>query len=146
MVESGRQETVHASADPEPAAGVESQTEEYTIEPLEYFRSVSDLSINTEQDPEKHVYSDEKQIHSDEKQVRPEARRALTTSTSISTTTAETKDKTNSRTRSWSDHLNPLKRRKLPPVPKERIVSREYGASFLSLLTFQWMAPLMSVG
>lgn len=46
----------------------------------------------------------------------------------------------------WYDRINPLKRRKAPPVPKERIVSREHGASFLSLITFQWMNPVMTVG
>ncbi|KAI9834847.1 MAG: hypothetical protein M1819_002755 [Sarea resinae] len=46
----------------------------------------------------------------------------------------------------WYRRLNPLKRSKKPPVPEVRTVSREYGASFWSLLTFQWMAPLMSVG
>ena len=45
----------------------------------------------------------------------------------------------------WYKRLNPLKRRAKPPVPQERKVSREYNASFLSLLTFQWMAPLMTV-
>jgi ATP-binding cassette subfamily C (CFTR/MRP) protein 1 len=45
----------------------------------------------------------------------------------------------------WYKRLNPLKRSKKPPVPKERTVSREYGASFFSLLTFHWMAPLMTV-
>lgn len=45
----------------------------------------------------------------------------------------------------WLDRANPLKRSNKPPVPTERDVSREYGAGFFSLLTFQWMAPLMSV-
>lgn len=44
----------------------------------------------------------------------------------------------------WYQRLNPVKQKKIP-VPKERTVSREYGASFLSLLTFQWMAPIMKV-
>ena len=146
MANTGRAETEHASADPEPAAGVTSQAEEYATEPLQYVQSVSDLSPQIEKDLEKQVYSDEKQIHSGEKQVRPQARRALTTSTSIGTTTSGIKDTTSdSRAKSWYNRLNPLKRSRLPPVPKERIVSREYGASFLSLLTFQWMAPLMSV-
>ncbi|KAI9809799.1 MAG: hypothetical protein M1825_000232 [Sarcosagium campestre] len=46
----------------------------------------------------------------------------------------------------WSRRLNPFKSRTTPPVPDEREVSREYGASFWSLLTFQWMAPVMRVG
>ncbi|KAK3076965.1 hypothetical protein LTS18_011539, partial [Coniosporium uncinatum] len=47
--------------------------------------------------------------------------------------------------RKWYQKLNPLKR-KIPPIPEERQVSREYNAGFFSMLTFQWMAPLMSVG
>ncbi|KAI9375909.1 P-loop containing nucleoside triphosphate hydrolase protein [Aspergillus egyptiacus] len=42
--------------------------------------------------------------------------------------------------------LNPLRLQKIPPVPEQRSVSREYGASFLSLVYFQWMSPLMKVG
>lgn len=45
----------------------------------------------------------------------------------------------------WYKRLNPLKWGEKPPVPEERTVSREYGASFLSMLTFQWMAPIMRV-
>jgi ATP-binding cassette subfamily C (CFTR/MRP) protein 1 len=41
--------------------------------------------------------------------------------------------------------FNPLRWQKVPPVPKERIVSREYGANFFSVVSFQWMAPLMHV-
>jgi hypothetical protein len=45
--------------------------------------------------------------------------------------------------RRWN--LNPLRLQKIPPVPAERSVSREHGASFLSLAYFQWMSPLMKV-
>lgn len=45
----------------------------------------------------------------------------------------------------WHYRINPL-RRNPPPVPEERAVCREYNASFLSLLTFQWMNPLMTTG
>ncbi|KIX00378.1 uncharacterized protein Z518_10517 [Rhinocladiella mackenziei CBS 650.93] len=45
----------------------------------------------------------------------------------------------------WHRRLNPL-RRNPPPIPEERTVCREYDASFFSLLTFQWMNPLMATG
>lgn len=45
----------------------------------------------------------------------------------------------------WHQRMNPL-RRNPPPIPEERAVSREYNASFLSLVTFQWMNPLMTTG
>lgn len=47
--------------------------------------------------------------------------------------------------RSWRRKLNPLRWQKPPPVPEERTPSREYGASFLSIVSFQWMSPLMRV-
>lgn len=47
--------------------------------------------------------------------------------------------------RPWSERLNPLKKKTKPPVPEQRQISLEYYASFWSLLTFQWMAPIMSV-
>ena len=45
----------------------------------------------------------------------------------------------------WTERLNPLKRKRKPPVPRDREVSREYNAGFFSKLTFHWMAPLMKV-
>lgn len=53
-------------------------------------------------------------------------------------------DGTQRRTR-WYTKLNPLRLRRPPPIPEERSVSREYKAGFLSLVTFQWMSPLMMV-
>ncbi|KAG4425965.1 hypothetical protein IFR04_000909 [Cadophora malorum] len=46
----------------------------------------------------------------------------------------------------WHKKLNPLRWGQVPPVPEERTVSREYTASFLSQVYFQWVAPIMSVG
>lgn len=45
----------------------------------------------------------------------------------------------------WYKRLNPLKWSAPPPVPETRRVSREYTASILSQLYFQWVAPIMSV-
>ncbi|KAK4561111.1 ATP-binding cassette transporter yor1 [Recurvomyces mirabilis] len=50
------------------------------------------------------------------------------------------------RKRTWGERINPLKKKNLPPIPTERAQNREYTASFLSKVYFQWMAPLMSVG
>ena len=47
--------------------------------------------------------------------------------------------------RKWYRRLNLLRPGKKPEIPETRQVSREYHAGFLSVLTFQWMAPLMSV-
>ena len=47
--------------------------------------------------------------------------------------------------RRWTERLNPLKRKRKPPIPKEREISHEYQAGFFSKLTFHWMAPLMKV-
>jgi ATP-binding cassette subfamily C (CFTR/MRP) protein 1 len=50
------------------------------------------------------------------------------------------------RERTLKEKLNPFKRKNLPPVPAERVVTRECQAGFFSALYFQWIAPLMSVG
>ncbi|KAF2474597.1 multidrug resistance-associated protein 5 [Lindgomyces ingoldianus] len=46
----------------------------------------------------------------------------------------------------WYKRMNPLKWGAKPPIPDSRQVCREYNAGWFSLLTFQWMAPLMTVG
>ena len=45
----------------------------------------------------------------------------------------------------WYRKLNPLKLRRVRPIPAERTISREYGEGFWSMITFHWMAPLMAV-
>lgn len=45
----------------------------------------------------------------------------------------------------WYRKINPLKWGPKPPVPETRLPSREYSAGFFSRVTFQWMAPLMTV-
>ncbi|KAI1319870.1 P-loop containing nucleoside triphosphate hydrolase protein [Xylariaceae sp. FL0255] len=46
----------------------------------------------------------------------------------------------------WYKTPNPLRWGPIPDVPKEKMPSAEAQAGFFSLLTFQWMAPLMNVG
>ncbi|KAM5465546.1 ATP-binding cassette transporter yor1 [Microsporum audouinii] len=46
----------------------------------------------------------------------------------------------------WYQRLNPIRLQQAPPVPSERTISKEYGAGLLSIITFQWMHPLMLTG
>jgi ATP-binding cassette subfamily C (CFTR/MRP) protein 1 len=46
--------------------------------------------------------------------------------------------------KSWYKQLNPMRWGEIPPVPETRGVSKEYTASFLSLVYFQWMSPVMA--
>lgn len=89
--------------------------------------------------------TDEKNESSDvdEKTARPElkATKSHATDTSVATTSANRQPES----KPWYKTPNPLRWGGVPPVPEERIVSREYKAGFFSQLTFQWMAPLMSV-
>lgn len=45
----------------------------------------------------------------------------------------------------WYKTPNPMRWGSIPPIPTERRVSREATAGWFSLLTFQWMAPVMTV-
>ena len=126
MAGSGHQEKEYGSTDPVGAAHDTHTSEPVATEPLEAVVSDSD---STSSDPKNKDH--------------PIASRTLSTTT---TTSTQTPDPESGAKKPWYKSLNPLKSRTKPPIPKERIVSREHGASFLSLLTFQWMAPLMRIG
>ncbi|KAH9906969.1 ABC multidrug transporter-like protein [Xylariomycetidae sp. FL2044] len=60
--------------------------------------------------------------------------------------TAQQASSETSPTRRWSHRLNPFRSRVIPPVPDQRLPSREPTAGFFSKLTFHWITPLMHVG
>ncbi|KAL8936625.1 MAG: hypothetical protein Q9211_004099 [Gyalolechia sp. 1 TL-2023] len=129
MAETGRQEKEYASTDPVGAAGSTNTSEPITTEPLQTMVSDSDTSSNAS-----------------EKKKRPLVDRTLTTTTTRSSVTVEPRAEGRPIRKPWYQSLNPLKKRTPPPIPKERIVSREYHARLFSRLTWQWMAPIMHVG
>lgn len=124
------------TTDPVAATNATNSSEPVATEPLQYVVSESESSISErEKDPEKSVRR------------TTTARTTSTAGTSaLSSQGDETKsaDQTSTK-KAWYKRLNPLKGKHKPPVPKERVVSREYGAGFLSRLTFQWMSPMMRV-
>lgn len=135
MAEKDAQEEVYKSVDNAAAEGTANHTENVAVEPLQYVDviSSSDTSIAGPDTNEKGAWEN--------------MTRTRTETTERSTVTVESAvgDSTSGPIKVWYKRMNPLKWGKKPPVPKERTVSREYGASFLSMLTFQWMAPLMTV-
>ena len=150
MAETGKQENEYASTDPVGAAHQTNVSEPVATGPLQSVGS-NDRTDNHEfhaTEPLQYVGSDSDISSSDQekKETRPVVNRTLTTTTTTSSMSAETRDAEPQKKPPWYKRLNPLKRSTKPPVPKERRISREYGAPFLSLLTFQWMAPLMSTG
>jgi hypothetical protein len=80
-----------------------------------------------------------------EKRQIPDATRTVTQTTTASEIALEAQIPNSAGKKPWYQNLNPLKRGKATPVPAARSVSREHGASFLSMLTFHWMAPVMKV-
>ncbi|KAL8714669.1 MAG: hypothetical protein Q9220_001618 [cf. Caloplaca sp. 1 TL-2023] len=128
MSEAGHHEKEYASTDPVGAANSTNHAEPVATEPLQSI--ISDTDSDT--------------YHAADGKERP-VDRTLTTTTTRSSITVESSPDDHTR-KPWYKSLNPLKRRTQPPIPKERIVSREYHAGLLSRLTWQWMAPLMHVG
>lgn len=127
MAHMGGQEKENVSTDPIGGANPINTDEPVATEPLQSVVSESSS------DPA-------------EKDERPFANRTLTTTTTRSSITVGPKDDEPLTKKPWFKSLNPLKSRIPPPVPKERLVSREYKAGLLSRLTWQWMAPLMHSG
>ncbi|KAI4253329.1 MAG: hypothetical protein L6R42_007623, partial [Xanthoria sp. 1 TBL-2021] len=129
MADNRGQEKEYTSTDPVGAVNSTNTPEPVATEPLQSVVSDSDSSSDAA-----------------EKQERPLADRTLTTTTTRSSMTVGPPEYGPLTTKPWYRSLNPLKRRIPPPIPKERIVSREHSAGLLSKLTWQWMAPLMHKG
>ena len=135
MADGGHQEKEYGPTDPVGAAHATNEPEPVATDPQQdYAGSLRDSDVS----------SDLEKQQENEKQ--PDVTKTLTATTTGSSFTDESTTAVPTEKKPWYKRLNPLKRSTKPPVPKQRIVSREYRASFLSLLTFQWMAPLMSTG
>jgi len=76
---------------------------------------------------------------------QPQLEHSKSNATTTSVVSGVTESSAEAKQKPWYKNLNPLKWGAPPPVPKVRQVSREYTANFLSLMYFQWMAPLMTV-
>ena len=110
--------------------------------PVEPAGAAHDLSPR---EPGEHLGYKPEHISDSEKQLDLAAARTITQTTTASALPFETPASNEPHRKPWYKKLNPLKWGKAIPVPAERTVSKEYGASFFSVLTFQWMAPLMKV-
>lgn len=129
MADNRGHEKEYTSTDPVGGVNSTNTSEPVATEPLQSVVSDSDSSSNPAG-----------------KHERPLADRTLTTTTTRSSITVGPPEDGPLTKKPWYRSLNPLKRRIPPPIPKERIVSREYTAGLLSKLTWQWMAPLMHKG
>ncbi len=96
-------------------------------------------------DPEEEIRRREESL--DERANRDELKRtqSYVTDTSTITRTTTRASVPPASKKPWYKTPNPLRWGSVPPVPKERLESGEVRAGFFSRLTFQWMAPLMSV-
>ena len=116
--------------------------QQYPTQPLEYESSTS-TSTTHEADPEKAL---DHAVH--DKETRLDAHRTTTmTSTAFSALSTDAVLTLREKPKKpWYKRLNPLKWGKEPPVPAKRTISPEYYAGFWSLLTFQWMSNIMTIG
>jgi ATP-binding cassette, subfamily C (CFTR/MRP), member 1 len=78
-------------------------------------------------------------------EVERNLRSNTTESYAINARVDTTVEVTQPQTKPWYRTPNPLRWGGIPPIPDERIVSPEYKAGFLSLLTFDWITPMMVV-
>lgn len=92
---------------------------------------------------EEPVEDHESVLEAEERRARLDRTKSSATDTSV--TSAATSRHPERASKPWYKTPNPLRWGKIPPIPKERDVCPEYKAGFFSMLTFQWMAPLMTV-
>jgi ATP-binding cassette subfamily C (CFTR/MRP) protein 1 len=142
-------DTVWTSGDtsnPPPAADV-GQSNSVATEPLERVGTAKELNGEKVLDRE-YVQQKDAEKHAEKHGRSPLDRHQSDWTSSSSNVTPDDKSQRSLEEpkQSWSEKLNPLKRKEKPPVPTEQGESREYKANFFSHLTFQWMAPIMNVG
>ena len=146
----------------------QTQAESVATEPLQRVGTEKELNVETQVDKE---FVNDREMGSDYAEEVEDGRHSENTSGSLSslenekkrphmltrnqtTTTTSTQASNLSRAttgdrppkkHSWLRWLSFRSRTEIP-VPKERTISREYSANIFSLLTFQWMSPIMRVG
>lgn len=120
--------------------------EPVATEPLKRVHDPKHLNSETQLDTSD---SDDKDSFAKSTTNSPNGKKALAraaSDTTDSTRDLEDPEKITPKSHRWYQYLL-FKRKHLPPVPDERTVCPEYGASFISRYwTFQWMAPIMDVG
>lgn len=111
------------------------RTPEVPLQPSDKSDSAESHSV----DNEKSHHPAPSESHDDGEELAPTRTNATDASVGTMATQVEQKEKT------WKQKLNPLRWGKIPEIPKEPIISREYGASIFSQVFFNWMTPLMTV-
>jgi ATP-binding cassette subfamily C (CFTR/MRP) protein 1 len=99
------------------------------------------IEINTSGGSSSHSGSEKEHIEKEKRPVLQQTKSYATTTSAVTRTESNVEQPK----KRWYKKLNPLRWGGIPPVPETRQVCREYNAPFLSLVYFQWMAPLMSV-
>jgi ATP-binding cassette subfamily C (CFTR/MRP) protein 1 len=114
-----------------------------TDEPLDLASEEKDfIEVTTPGDSASHSLSEKGHVEKEDKRPALQQTKSYATTTSAVT---RTESNVQPPKKPWYKNYNPLRWGGIPPVPETRQVCREYNAPFLSLVYFQWMAPLMSV-
>jgi hypothetical protein len=100
------------------------------------------IEIATHGQGSSHTASEERPRGDDKRPAFDRTKSYATTTSAVTRTDSHVDDP--AQKRSWFGKLNPLRWGGIPPVPETRKVCREYNAPFLSLVYFQWVAPLMT--
>lgn len=134
----GEKELEYHTDDTQAAAYTTNNVEPVSTEPLEGGTYGKDLNSEKQVDSSASKYKDGGRTQ--------QLSRFNSSATESSSNDVDAKSTDQAREKKkWYKNLNPLKWRTPPPVPSERIISREYNASFPSKVYFQWMSPIMSV-
>lgn len=142
MVDSFREKENDYEAATEPIGGAENTNNPEALDATGDEKEIVEVINQGNSSESSHSRSD---LGEDEKGPQPALVQTQTNATGTSAVTRTDSHVDIAVKKPWHKKLNPLKWGKIPPVPTEREVSREYHASFLSAVYFQWMAPLMSV-
>lgn len=98
-------------------------------------------------EPHAAAYEKDLEANVEKRNTKGDLSRLQSGTSALSEVSSETSDVKSSASgkKKWYNRANPLRWGRKPPVPETRGVCPEYHASWFSLITFQWMAPLMTV-
>ncbi|KAH9210336.1 ABC multidrug transporter-like protein [Leptodontidium sp. 2 PMI_412] len=139
------QEEYRPATSNDPAAATQNPNHDEPLDSDAYEKEYIEIRAHSHASGQNSSEANHKSLGLDEKRPQIDRTKSHATTTSAFSGTGSHIDGPE-KDKPWHKKLNPLRWGQAPPVPETRGESREYTASFLSLVYFSWINHIMSVG
>lgn len=138
------QEEYRPATSNDPAAATQNPNHDEPLDSDAYEKEYIEIRAHSHASGQNSSEANHKSLGLDEKRPQIDRTKSHATTTSAFSGTGSHIDGPE-KDKPWHKKLNPLRWGQAPPVPETRGESREYTASFLSLVYFSWINHIMSV-